>query len=149
MGGMSQDWLTRLAPPHAPVPAGWWPPAPGWWILTVIILSSIAAFFYWKSKTRLRRIALQELKKLESSDDIALAKGLENLLRRYAIARFGRDQVAMLSGERWINFVVEHGGAGWSEDAGKCLLCIAYGGIAQADRESWIAGARGFIRERR
>ena len=149
MGGMSQDWLTRLAPPHAPAPAGWWPPAPGWWILAVILISSIAAFFYWKSKTRLRRIALQELKKLESSDDIVLAKGLENLLRRYAIARFGRDQVAMLSGERWTNFVVEHGGAGWSEEAGKSLLCIAYGGIAKAHRESWIAGARDFIRERR
>ena len=149
MGKMSQDWLSRLAPPHAPHPAGWWPPAPGWWVLALILLASVAAFFHWRSKTRLRRIALREIRKLKSCDDIALAKGLENLLRRYAIARYGGDRVAMLSGERWIDFVIEHGGSAWSKEAGASLLCIAYGGISRAHRTSWIAGAEGFIKERR
>lgn len=152
MGSVTPDWLAQLAPPHAPPPPGWWPLAPGWWGMLALLAVAVAMFIYWQRRpaTRLRRLALRELKDLQATvgDDNALARELENLLRRYAIARFGRDLVASLSGERWIAFVVEHGGAAWSGGSGAGLLRAAYGGTATADRAAWLAGAHAFIRGR-
>jgi len=152
MGGMTPDWLAQLAPAHAPPPPGWWPLAVGWWVLAILLVGISVALVYWQTRPaiRLRRMALRELKKLHASDidDISLAQALENLLRRYAIARFGRDTVASLSGERWINFVVAHGATSWSADCGTSLLRTAYGGEATANRVEWLAGAQAFIRGR-
>jgi len=153
MSGATPDWLAQLAPPHAPPPPGWWPPAPGWWSLALLLGVVVAGAIYWnvRPSVRLRRAALRELKQLETTpvDDVALARGLEHLLRRYAVARFGRETVANLSGERWIAFVVAHGGAPWAGAAGTGLLRAAYGGEAQADRARWLSGARGFLKAHR
>lgn len=147
---MKPDWLSQLAPAHAPPPPGIWPPAPGWWVLAILISMLIAALVYRQRRpdVRLRRIALLELRVLETSalDDIQLAHRLEHLLRRYAVARFGRDVVASLAGERWISFIVAHGGVAWEGETGANLLRIAYGGTALADRANWLAGAYAFIR---
>jgi hypothetical protein len=152
MGGVTPDWLAQLAPPHAPAPPGWWPLAIGWWVLLILLVVTGALIIYWQTRpsVRLRRIALRELKNLQTSadDDIALSRDLEHLLRRYAVARFGRDTVANLSGERWIAFVVAHGGTAWSGATGGNLLRIAYGGAATADRAAWLSGAQAFIRGR-
>lgn len=152
MGGVAADWLSQLAPAHAPPAAGWWPLAPGWWILIGLLLVLVAALIYWHSRplVRLRRMALRELKNMHDSviDDIAFARELEHLMRRYAVARFGRDSVAGLSGERWLAFVVEHGGAALSGDSGTSLLRAAYGGSANAQRSLWLSGAQTFIRSR-
>lgn len=150
MGKVTPDWLSQLAPAHAPPPPGWWPPAPGWWGLAVLLVLVIAALVFWLRRPafRLRRAALRELKMLEAahSDDIDLARELEHLLRRYALARFGRDTVAALSGERWIAFIVTHGGTAWDGDSGAKLLRAAYGGATDTDRTRWLAGARAFLK---
>lgn len=152
---MNNDWLSRLAPDHAPPPPGWWPPAPGWWALALLLLAILAGLAYWwrRPARRLRRAALLELEQLETraNDKAQLARELESLLRRYALARHGRDAVAGLSGSRWIDFVVAHGGRDWSGEAGLDLLRLAYGGDAQhrpTDPARWIAGARAFIKGR-
>lgn len=147
-------WLSQLAADRAPPPPGWLPPAPGWWVLGALLLvaTALAAWFgrrWWRQRASrtLRRIALGELQRLERDtvDDAALARELESLMRRYAVARFGRDAVAQLSGESWLAFVVEHGAAGWAGDSGRALLRAAYGGAARAERERWIGGARAFV----
>ncbi|HUW50590.1 MAG TPA: DUF4381 domain-containing protein [Sulfuricella sp.] len=149
MGSVKPDWLAQLAPAHAPPAPSWWPLAPGWWGMAIILAMVIAAVTYWQRRpdNRLRRVALKELKNLETRviDDITLARGLEHLLRRYAVARFGRDAVASLSGDCWIAFIVAHGGAAWADDTGASLLRAAYGGTAKPDRARWLAGARAFI----
>jgi hypothetical protein len=153
---MNADWLARLAPAHAPPPPGWWPPAPGWWGLALLLLLGIAALAYRLSRPqlRLRRAALRELSRLEQIglDDGHLARRLEDLLRRYAVARFGREAVARLAGAAWIDFVVARGGAGWAGSSGAALLRAAYGGAAGGQtggaRALWLAGARAFIRGR-
>lgn len=153
MGGVNPDLLSQLAPAHAPPAPGWWPPAPGWWLLAVLLLAAAAALTLWlrRPSRRLRRIALRELKQLErtGADDATLARGLEHLLRRYAVARFGREPVARLSGERWIDFVAAHGGKALAGAPGRELLRAAYGGGGDADREQWLSGARDFLRGRR
>jgi hypothetical protein len=116
-----------------------------------MLLLGSGGFIYWytRKEVRLRRIALRELKQLQkNSDDFALARELEHLLRRYALARYGRDSVAGLSGERWLAFVVAHGGAALSGNTGSSLLRIAYGGEAAAHRSAWLSGAQAFIRGR-
>ena len=149
MGNMNNDWLKQLAPDHAPAAVGWWPIAPGWWGLVVLLVIAIAGLIYWLSRPprRLRRLALRELSHIEQSihDDAALARELEHLLRRYALTRFGRAEVAGLSGSNWIAFVVAHGGQAWAGDSGSKLLQAAYGGKVQADRTNWLKGARAFI----
>ena len=152
MGGMKPDWLAQLAPEHAPPPPGWWPPAPGWWILLFLSALFIAYMIFRRFSTtaRLQRAALRQLKILESAaiDNMALARDLEHLLRRYAVARFGRDMVASLSGEKWIAFIVEHGGNTWAGGTGTSLLRAAYGGTATVDRTGMLAGARAFLKRK-
>lgn len=153
MSDAKAEWLAQLAPAHAPPAAGWWPLAPGWWGVAFVTLISIAAIAYWQTRppVRRRRLALRELQRLEAlaSDDQALASGIESLLRRYALARFGRTAVAGLSGEGWISFVVAHGGRAWAGGAGSLLLRAAWGGPVEADRSAWLSGARGFLRARK
>jgi hypothetical protein len=159
---MNGDWLAQLAPAHAPPPPGWWPPAPGWWGLALLLLLGIAALVYWWSRPprRLGRVALRELARLEQEgDEPQLAGRLQDLLRRYAVARYGREQVAGLTGSPWIEFLVAHGGADLAGKSGAALLRAAYGGeraqVAPAPRRQagaagnsalWLSGARGFIK---
>jgi hypothetical protein len=150
---MKPEWLAQLAPSHAPPPASWWPLAPGWWGLAILIVIAIAGALIWGGRrpVRLRRAALRELKQLEANaaDDVALARGLQQLVRRFAVARFGRAAVAGLSGERWIGFVVAHGGTDWAGEAGAGLLQAAYGGVARSERARWISGAKAFLKTRK
>jgi Domain of unknown function (DUF4381) len=153
MESMNADWLKQLAPAHAPPPPGWWPPAPGWWVLALLFLLLVAVLIYRyrSSPNRLRRTALRELKHLETlaSDDMQLASELQNLLRRYAIAAYGREAVADLSGADWLAFVAAHGGADLAGETGLSFLGIVYGDCGQAtDRTRWLKGARGFLRGR-
>lgn len=147
------DWLAQLAPPHAPPPVGWWPPAPGWWVLVVLLLAALLGAWLWyrSQARRLRRAGLRELAKLEATTqgDAALARALEHLVRRYAMARYGREAVAGLSGTRWLDFVVAHGATPWQGATGAALLQAAYGGTPQqAERALWMAGARAFLKAR-
>ncbi len=158
--------LEQLAPDHAPPALGWWPVAPGWWGLLAGCLLALALMLWLRKRRRqpsvkrwqrtaLRELAqLQTVARLPTSDDATIARGLQQLLRRYAIARYGRETVAALSGDAWIAFVVRHGGADWSGDSGRALLRCAYGrdGVAHGshtatpDRQRWISGARAFVR---
>lgn len=157
MGSMNPnlqpDWLAQLAPSHALPPPGWWPLAPGWWLLAVLMVIAVAGATLWylRPHARLRRAALNELAHLEitADDDAAFARGLEHLVRRFAVARFGRDAVASLSGARWIGFVVAHGGKDWSGETGAGLLHAAYGGTFRSERARWLSGARAFFKARK
>ncbi|MGA2780197.1 MAG: DUF4381 domain-containing protein [Steroidobacteraceae bacterium] len=151
---MNTDWLADLAPEHAPAAPGWWPPAPGWWGLALILLALTAvAMLWWRSpRRRLRRASLRELQlvRAQEADAAHTAQAIQSLLRRYALARFGRDSVARLSGARWLAFLAERGGEALGGSVGESLLSAAYGGPAAeglgADRDRWIDAAERFVR---
>jgi hypothetical protein len=159
MGGVTPNWLAQMAPSHAPPAPGWWPLAPGWWglaLLALLLAAVIAAVTYrqLRPQAKLRRAALRELAYVEANadGDAALARELGLLVRRFAVARYGRAAVAGLSGARWIDFVVAHGGAAWSGATGAALLQAAYGGASQSVqsvRAQWLAGARAFFKARK
>jgi len=151
----NSDWLAQLAPEHAPAIPPWWPPAPGWWLLAALIIVLLAgAVWWWRwPPRRLRRVALRELKRIRSRDmdPAATARALQNLLRRYALAVFGTDQVARLIGAQWLHFVAAHGATGLGGPLGEALLAASFGGSSpsrqpEADREGWCAATESFVR---
>jgi len=151
MGGLSNDWLSQLAPAHAPPPIGWWPPAPGWWAVAVLVVAVSAGvvYFLMRPAARLRRLALRELDRLERTalDDGRFAAETEHVLRRYAVSAYGRETVAGLSGRAWLEFLASHGGMGLSE-TGAAMLSVAYGGQVAIDRTRLLSGARKFVRSK-
>lgn len=166
---MNPTLLAQLAPDRAPPPLGWWPLAPGWWGLVALLLLGLALAVWARKRARQpsikrwQRVALRELAQLQrashqpGSDDSQLAREVQQLLRRYAIARHGREAVASLSGDAWLAFVVRNGGRDWVGDSGQALLRCAYGGpaatrdgaVSSIDRERWLSGARAFIQSKR
>jgi Domain of unknown function (DUF4381) len=150
---MSASWLAELAPDRAPPAAGWWPPAPGWWaaaLIAIVLGAALAAAWRWwrLPHRRYRRAALRELKVIRASQvaGTAAARAIENLLRRYAIALYGRDRVARLSGRSWLEFASAAGGARLSGETGRSLLAAAFGENSEADPAPWLAAAAELIR---
>ena len=147
---MNPDWLKQLAPGHAPSPPGWWPPAPGWWGVAALCIVVAAGLLWWARDPRraLRRTALRQLRLIRASDadGAAVARGIQNLLRRYALTVFGHEQVAKLTGESWLQFVIAHGGGPFTGASGRSLLSAAFGNYVGDDRDQWAAGAERFIK---
>ncbi len=148
---MSPNWLTLLAPAHAPPPPPMWPPAPGWWVLAGITVALAAGALWWWRNPRRRRVrtALRELRRIRAadSDPQTSARAIESLLRRYAVSVFGRERVARLTGEAWLAFLGTEGGARLAGEYGRGLLNSAFGARAHDQRGEWLAGADEFVRQ--
>lgn len=115
----SQDVL-QLRDVHLPLSPELWPPAPGWWVLAaaVVALLTWAAFKllrFWQ-RYRLQKEILATLDKLQQdhADDPTpqFLADVSILLRRVAIMKFPRQQVAALTGRGWLSFLDLHGGGG-------------------------------------
>ena len=149
---MNSDWLSQLAPEHAPPAPGWWPLAPGWWAVLGLMLAIAVVFVCWRKWWRdphaeARRAALRELQQIRASDDDGpvVARAIENLMRRYAMAVFGRQRVSRLAGNSWLGFVT--GEAGIPNSSGESLLAAAFGNSPHDQRNEWIATADAFVRK--
>ena len=148
---------------------GWWPPAPGWWAITLCLLVLLTLLARWlRSRGRarphwgfprwplgrkthgpaLRHSALAELRLIRHSDGDgpAVARAIQSLMRRYAVAVFGQERVAKLTGEAWLEFVVSEGGTAFAGTPGRSLLVAAFGNHSNDDREQWLTAAESFIR---
>jgi hypothetical protein len=154
---MNGDWLSQLAPDRAPPPPGWWPPAPGWWgLLLLIVTLAVVAVAWWRHpRRRLRRAALAELRRIRANegDVIRAASAIQNLLRRYALARFGGERVARLQGDAWLRFLANGGAESLRGAPGQSLLRATFAGQLDldrvGDREIWFAAAERFVRSAR
>lgn len=153
---MNNDWLAKLAPEHAPAVPGWWL-APGWWMLAILILvaAGLAVYRWRRPLFRRRRFARRELRRLRERalTPAEAARAIQSLLRRYAVAVFGRDATARLSGDAWLEFVVDSGGEAFVGNSGRALLAAALGDVAievsESDREGWFDAADQFLRRAR
>lgn len=143
------DPLAALRPLHPPAPVDWWPPAPGWWALAAVLLMLLGLAWWYHRRTALRRAALGELRQLErfEADATRLAAGVNQLLRRVALACFPRTQVAALSGETWLRFLDTHaGGAGFCAGPGRVLATAPFARVCELERTALLTLARQWIR---
>ena len=108
------DPLAQLRDIHLPAPVDWWPPAPGWWLLAVLILTLLGTGLAWlvrrHRRRRYRRIAAREVDALyrrwqQQRDARVFLLELNRLLKRAALHAFPAQQVAALSGARWLAFL--------------------------------------------
>lgn len=113
--------LAELHDYHLPPPVTWWPPAYGWWLLLILILGligiTIGIWWYRRKKFATVRYLQAELTNLKINLDkngnlIPFIRGVSKLLRRFALIRFPRHQVAKLTGSEWLKFLDNHGGNG-------------------------------------
>ena len=108
------DPLAALRDIHPPDPPGLWPPAPGWLAAAclVVVIGAAAAVIAarrWRAG-RPRREALASLRSLRArheagAPEAEIAMELSTLVRRVALARHPREEVAGLTGERWIAWI--------------------------------------------
>lgn len=127
----SPDPLAGLRDWHLPDPVSWWPPAPGWWALTILALAVGFALVRWwlrrRRDTAPVRAALAELAELRERlgsdlDARAFVAAVSRLLRRLALVRYPREQVAALSGPDWLAFLQVSGrGLVFTDEAGRLL----------------------------
>jgi hypothetical protein len=144
---------------HLPPDPGLWPPAPGWWLLAgmMIVLLAIAALLGRRTllKRRRRHSMLMELGRLDGSEVTGpqLAAGVSEVLKRVALTRYPRAEVASLTGESWLAFLDRTGGGGrFSNGPGRVLASAPYApertdasGMA-IDSAGLLAAARRWVR---
>lgn len=137
---------------HAPPVPELWPPAPGWWVLLAILLVSLGFAFWWLYRqyraVRRRRRILNELEDLKGwSTSADLVAEVSALLKRVALARFPRTDVASLTGRSWLDFLDRNGGAGrFAEGPGRVLAEGPYAPTPTFDADALLALAGDWIR---
>ncbi len=149
--------LEGLRDIHLPDNAGPWPPAPGWWLLlgALVLLALLGGLLYrrWR-RGRAYRQAVRAWRQLrhayrQTGDQRALAQGLSRLLRRYALARAPADEVAGLTGERWLYRLDTLAGddhAWFRRGAGRQLIEAPYHEDPELDGEALLHGVRQWLR---
>ena len=155
--------LAGLRDIHLPEAVSVWPLAPGWWLLAaaLVLLGLLALLERKRRRTSVRRAALRELDELACDaragiDTAQLARRLQTLLRRVALVRIGRVEVAGLHGESWFEILAGPRGrraAAFPVELARRLEEAVYAGPSTnsqaGEGEAWIAAARRFVRSER
>ncbi len=105
---------------HAATAPSVWPPAPGWWLLAVLLIALLVSGSLWLLRRykahRLNCQVMDELDALTNSstedNTVVFLSKLSILLRRIALRRYTREQVASLTGSDWLRFLDATGGNG-------------------------------------
>lgn len=135
-----------------PPPPPWWPPAPGWWLLAALFGGLLAwlglALARRARRRRRQRLILAELEQLAATTSgPALIGGVSALLKRVALARHAREQVAALTGTAWLDWLDDTGGGGaFREGPGRVLAEGPYAPAASpTDTAALVAVARAWL----
>ena len=101
---------TNLRDIHLPDAISWWPPAPGWWILLALIITLL--IFIPKLYRRLTFIPLNKVASLTFKNIVAQYNKTHNdsifimetsqFLRQTAMSYYGREDIAQLTGDKWV-----------------------------------------------
>lgn len=99
-----------------------WPPAIGWWLLPLVLVACVllVRLFISMRRKSLRKNALAELQTLHNRinrlTEPELAEQISGLLKRVAISRYGRAEVAKLYGPDWIAYLQNKSNTPISQD---------------------------------
>ena len=154
------DPLSALRDIHLPPDPAAWPPAPGWWVLAILALA-LLVWISVRARRRYReslprRAALATVEGLRSrhakgSSEATIVAELSTVLRRAALYRFPRGEVAGLAGDAWLEFLDETGGesggdAGFVNGPGNVLVSLPYGAPSRCDDPALLGLCEGWIR---
>jgi len=140
---------------HAAAPPAFWPPAPGWWLLAVLVAATLGygvfvLIRYYRRRRLQQRIlaTLDELESAEFDNPALFVSAVSTLLRRVALMRFRRSEVASLSGDAWLRFLDATGGGGtFADGPGNVLATAPYAREPEAPaRQELLALAREWIK---
>jgi hypothetical protein len=140
--GFGNAMLNGLQEITLPEPPSYRPRTIGWAILLAIALVALLIWglrFYqtWR-RNRYRRLALKRLTELGQAvqvpdSRIDALKELPVLVKQTALAGYPRDQVAQLTGDRWLAFLDRtYQGQAFTQGMGRLLSSLAY-----QPTESW------------
>ena len=146
------ELIDRLADIAAPPPVSYAPETAGWWVLAaILVLAAVATAILLLRRRRrdqYRRLALAELRVIESKSGSGALTDVAALVRRTALVAFPRDQVAHLYGADWRDFLARTARV----DLGPGVDQIVYGpyrrDVADAAGDNIVA-ARRWIRSHR
>ena len=95
---------------HLPDAISWWPPAIGWWILLALIIAAfvfVPKLYRRMTYTPLNKVAnitfqniVTEYKK--NNNESIFVIETSQFLRQTAMSYCGRDKVAQLTGDKWV-----------------------------------------------
>lgn len=147
--------LPDLRDIHYPDAPSWWPPGPGWWIVLAVLVALVAGLWFWqryRKRQRGRKQALQTLQGIyadyqDGGDGALFCRQLSILLRRFALSRYSREEVASLNGEAWLSFLDRpFSDRPFSSGVGRELLSAPYQKDCQVDAEALVALCRRWIK---
>ena len=141
---------------HLPDAISWWPPAIGWWIL----LASVIAAFIFIPKLY-RRVTYTPLNKVanktyhnivdefkENNNDSSFIIATSQFLRQTAMSYCGRDEVAQLTGDEWVqalNNITEQDH--FTPDLKQSLVDAPYQKNISIDAEQLINAVQSWLNE--
>ncbi|MDH4275856.1 MAG: DUF4381 domain-containing protein, partial [Gammaproteobacteria bacterium] len=146
---MNDDIASQLRDIHLPDPVSGWPPAPGWWLLAALGLVLVLVLVVRHRRKRPRRASLEDVARdeitrlwadyMRDSDPQALVSGLSGVVRRVALARYPRAEVAGLTGMAWLEFLDRSvGGTDFTQGGGRVLIEAAYRPDSTVDSEAVV-----------
>lgn len=107
MTPMSMD-VSGLKGLHIPSSPDIFPLALGWWlvILCIIFFVVLIYFIIYSYTHSTHRYVLRKLRKIKKiSNNNKMLREINELAKRVAIARFGRDKIAPMYEDEWITFM--------------------------------------------
>lgn len=151
------DPLAQLRDIHLPSPIELWPPAPGWFVLAIFAFLALLAAAVWLyvrwRREQYRRDAVSELEGLlaqywKEQDTQAYLNQCANLLKRVALTRYQRTDVASLTGEAWVRFLDRTAGTQeFTMGAGQALIQGSYEKDPEIAVEALHKAARYWIKQ--
>ena len=155
MNGSSELPLRDI---HLPSGVDWFPPAAGWWVVAVAVTLAVGGglFWLWRRHRRNRfireaqallvalRASAAQRSPLQQVDEIAA------LLRRVAISRYGRHEVAGHTGDAWLQFLDRSGKTrGFTQGPGRILGPLRFQPDPPVDVDALAQLAADWIRSQR
>ena len=151
---MPMDPLAELRDIHLPPAPAFWPPAPGWWLLAGLGAAALAlcarlALSAWR-RGRGRRAAtraLAQLRERHASGEAlsVITAEVATVLRRAAMSRHPRQQVAGLTGRAWLEFLDDDSHR-FTEGVGRCLATAPFARDEPVDLDALLALCETWVR---
>lgn len=133
---------------HLPDQVSSWPLPLGWWVILggVLIAITITLLFrYLYRRRQLRRVVMCQFYRVKSGyrshgDQTELVQQLSLLIRRTLLSVYPREQVASLSGSKWLERLDrELSGDGFTRGEGRVLISGPYAPRQEFDAEQLLS----------